>query len=79
MLGASEMSSTPPTPDEGPAPEFPGFKMGMGAPEYAVPPQAPAEPEALPPFAAPRSGLPLVAIGVALAVVIAVVVLLLLT
>jgi len=34
------MSATPPTPPEpeGHGPAFPGFKMGMGAPERAEPP-----------------------------------------
>jgi hypothetical protein len=37
--------STPPEPpDEGPGPAFPGFKMGIGAPERIEPPPAAENP-----------------------------------
>lgn len=39
-LGMSSTPPTPPEPEEGPGPAFPGFKMALGAPERAEPPAA---------------------------------------
>jgi hypothetical protein len=75
------MSSTPTPPgppDEGPGPTFPGFKMGMGAPEQHEP-YAPAPAPSMEPAAprAPRSPFLLaVASGVALLVVVVLLILL---